>query len=112
MVAQSSIYSATPNADGNTAANLTSAKTYTLEFEITEAGNHIISFVNNGSGFDEFLLLECRLNTYIPDGIDVARQTTTTPAIFDLTGIRQQTMHRGLNIIRTADGQVRKVLVK
>ena len=112
VVAQSSIYSATPNADGNTAANLTSAKTYTLEFEITEAGNHIISFVNNGSGFDEFLLLECRLNTYIPDGIDVARQTTTTPAIFDLTGIRQQTIHRGLNIIRTADGQVRKVLVK
>ena len=109
---QSSIHSATPKADGNTSANLTSAKTYTLEFQITEAGNYIINFMNNGSGFDEFLLLECRLNTYIPDGIEVARATQGTPALFDLTGVQQKHLRRGVNVVRTSDGRVHKVVVK
>lgn len=109
---QSGIHSATPNADGNTSANLTSAKTYTLEFQVTEAGNYIINFMNNGSGFDEFLLLECRLNTYIPDGIEVARATQGTPALFDLTGVQQKHLRRGVNVVRTSDGRVHKVVVK
>lgn len=112
VVDSSSAYSATPNANGNNAANLTAAKTYELDFDITEEGNYVISFINNGSGFDEFLLLECRLNTRVPDGLDMVHEQSFSPSIFDLTGIRQRSLHRGLNIIVTSDGTVHKVIVK
>ena len=68
VVATSSAYSATPNANGNNSASLSAAKTYELEFDIAEEDNYIISFLNNGTGFDEFLLLDCRLNSKLPPG--------------------------------------------
>ena len=111
VVATSSAYSATPNADGNTAANLTAAKTYTLEFDIAKEGNYIISFVNNGSGFDEFLLLDCRLNSTTPVGIvDIAQRKSVS--IYSLSGMSLTALRRGVNIVVTKDGKTRKLLVK
>lgn len=52
----------TPNANGNNGADLSAAKTRTLEFEVAKTGNYVISFKNNGTGFSEFLLMSCRLN--------------------------------------------------
>ena len=48
VIASSETLTATPNANGNTSANLTSAVLHELNFEVTKAGNHIISFTNNG----------------------------------------------------------------
>ncbi len=113
VVATSSTYTATPNADGNTAANLTSAKLYELEFSVTESGNYVIRFQNAGGGFEEFLLLECRINTD-PSAIqDIILDESVRPAgIYDINGVRYETLQRGLNIIVTTDGKVRKFMMK
>lgn len=117
IIAQSPVYSATPNVNGNTAANITSAKTYELPFEITTEGDYVISFVNNGTGFDEFLLLECRVNSVLIDGIFAERindgqQAIDNGTIFNTLGLRQPSLRRGLNIVVTPDGKARKILVK
>ncbi|MBQ8051169.1 MAG: glycosyl hydrolase family 98 [Bacteroidaceae bacterium] len=111
-VAQSGVCSATPNANGSTTANLTSARTYELEFDIAQAGNYVIRLANNGSGFDEFLLLDCRLNTAVPTSVSQIPLESTPTAVYDLSGRRRPAIGKGLNIVRTADGQVRKVLTR
>lgn len=115
VVVKSSAYSATPNANGDNTANLTSAKKYVMEFEITEAGNYIISFINNGSGYDEFLLLECRINKDITDDvrdIDMADNAGRAMSIYNLSGIPQTSLKRGMNIVVTPDGKSHKIIVK
>ncbi len=71
-VLETTSYTATPNANGNTGASLRAAKVNTVDFNIGKAGNYIVRFVNLDAvgGFDEFLLLECKVNTAeSPDGI-------------------------------------------
>ena len=112
VITTSSVLNATPNANGNTGANLSSAKLYEQEFSISEAGNYVIRFQNNASGFDEFLLLECRINSK-PSAIeDVLSTPSSVKAIYDVNGIRRESLQRGLNIIHTEDGKVRKFFMK
>ena len=111
-VVTSSVLTATPNAEGNTSADLTSAKLYELPFDITEAGYYVIRFQNNGTGFDEFLLLECRINGK-PNSIqDILPASTTIKAIYDINGVRHESLQKGLNIVVTTDGKVRKFMIK
>ncbi len=111
VVATTEVLTATPNANGNTAANLASATLYELPFEVTQKGNHVISFLNNGTGFDEFLLLECRVNMTGATGIHEQEFTSTLPAgIYSMQGVRRETLQRGINIVVTPDGKTRKVL--
>ena len=118
VIAQSATYTATPDANGNTTANLSSAKTYELPFSITTAGNYTVRFVNMTSGgtFQEFLLLECRINTVYkeePNAINALdAQSNSIAGIYSLTGVRLNALQKGVNIIRDADGKTRKVLVK
>ena len=119
-IAESSLLSATPNAGGNNSANLSSAKVNELEFSVATAGNYIIRFANNGTGFSEFLLLECRLNDITPVGVEDLRMrndewlstNTRSSSIYTVDGRRRATVSRGLNIVRTADGRTHKVMVK
>ena len=55
-VKSSAALTASPNADGNGAANLSSAANHTLEFNIEQEGNYVISFTDqtNAGGFHEF----------------------------------------------------------
>ncbi len=64
-VAVSDVFTAAPNANGSTSANMSSAESRTLTFGISRAGKYVISFTDatNGGGLHEFLLLECRLKT-------------------------------------------------
>ena len=115
-IAQVRTASAVPNVNGNNAGTVTSAKEQTLEFDVTEAANYVISFQNLDavSGYDEFLLLKCQLNS-VPDltGIMATRyDANVRPAIFNLQGIEQPTLRRGVNIVRMVDGSTRKVLVR
>ena len=112
VIETTDVLSAQPNANGNNAANLTAAQLHELPFEITQKGNYIISFVNNGTGFDEFLLLECRINTTGESGItEQPTFATTQPAgIYSIQGVRRDKLHPGINIIVTPDGRSRKVI--
>jgi len=116
IVATANNLSATPNANGSSSANLSTAKQQSLEFEVAAAGKYVISFQNLDaiSGFDEFLLIECQLNR-LPDltGVDSQLATSNSQlSIFNLQGIRQPTLHRGVNVVRMRDGSVRKVVIK
>jgi len=112
VVATSTVHSATPNANGSTSANLSAASLHELAFDITEAGNYVIRFQNNGSGYDEFLLLECRINGK-PNSIEEVLNTPSVPkAIYDIHGVRHETLQRGLNIVMMQDGTVRKLMIK
>ncbi|MBR6275399.1 MAG: glycosyl hydrolase family 98 [Prevotella sp.] len=113
VLATSDTYTATPNANGNTGANLTSAQNHELPFTVTKAGNYIIRFTNESksSSFDEFLLLECSVKSVATTGgIRLTNAEGQSTVIYDLSGTRQQSLQRGINIIRTADGKTRKVV--
>ena len=43
---------------------------------------------------------------------DVQPEVSLPAGIYSVNGVRQQTTRRGLNIIVTSDGRVRKVFVK
>ena len=117
-VAQSETYTASPNANGNTTANLTSAVQRELPVTITEPGNYVVSFTNQSrsAGFDEYLLLECRLNSVLHDGIAQPALADAAPSAWDLQGRRlsasQAATQRGVVIMRSADGTVHKVIRK
>ncbi|MBR5655204.1 MAG: glycosyl hydrolase family 98 [Prevotella sp.] len=114
VVAESQVSTATPNADGNSSANLTTAKEYVLPFEIVQSDKYVISFVNNGTGFDEYLLLECQVNTDLSAGITTvaSSEPTSRVAIYSASGVRRQSLERGLNIVIGSDGVTRKVFLK
>ena len=116
-IAESPVYTATPNANGNSSANLSSAKTYELAFDVSEKGKHVICFSNNGTGFDEFLLLECRINTVIPEGIvqavnDSMDDDLSQAKIYNTNGVQLPSLQKGMNIIAYPSGKIRKVIIK
>ncbi len=111
-VATSAVHTAAPNANGSTSADLSSAQLHELAFDITEAGNYVIRFQNNGSGYDEFLLLECRINGK-PDGVETLMDDSSeVKAVYDIHGVRLQSMQPGLNIVVMKNGTVRKLMIK
>ena len=71
-IVSSAATTATPNANGSTSASVTSAKLYELPFTVTTAGRYVISFQNQDAlgGFDEFLLLECKVKEVEPEFIE------------------------------------------
>lgn len=116
VVAESTTYTATPNANGSKSANVTAAQKGELDFTVTQAGNYIIRFedVSTFDGYHEFLLLDCVVSSVkTPTGINiVSADGTHSTTIYGIGGEQRQTLQRGLNIIRTADGKTRKVMVK
>ena len=113
IVATTSSYTAAPNANGVSSANVSSAQTYSLDFTINNAGKYVISFKSAG-GFSEYLLLACQLKkTGEVDGISsLAAGQHDGQTVYSLDGTRRPAISRGLNIVRSADGKTRKVMVK
>lgn len=114
VVAESISYLALPNADGNTSANIASARKYELEFYIAETGRYVIKFTNLDAvnGFDEFLLAECWINTIdTPVGIESVASHDARNAnpdnIYNVWGQRTTASAPGLYIIGG-----KKVLIK
>jgi hypothetical protein len=64
-IATSAVQTASPNANGSSSANVSTAKSNELKFTVTTAGNYVISFsdATTTGGYHEFLLLECKLNS-------------------------------------------------
>ena len=112
-VASSAVFTASPNANGSQSATVSSAQNRELTFDIAERGNYVISFTDQttSGGYHEFLLLECYLNITVPSGIKVTDTTGQESfTIYDASGRQRNGMGSGLNIIRTADGQTRKIM--
>lgn len=119
VLAESDTHRATPNANGSETANLKTARTFELEFEVPSTGNYIIRFQNAGAmggSYEEFLLLMCKVNIVKgsdADGIvDASGEEPKVKAIYDLQGVRTGSLHKGLNIVVMSDGTTRKVYVK
>ena len=114
-VATSQVFTAAPNAAGNTSANVSSAVSRTLEFTIATKGNYVIRFSDETTvgGYHEFLLLDCRLNSKVPVGIVPATSVRHLPVgIYAPDGRQLRTLGRGLNIVVGDDGVSRKVMAK
>ena len=88
-IATSAATTATPNANGSTAASVTSAKLFELPFTVTTAGRYVISFQNQDAigGFDEFLLLECSLKEVEPEFIEGDVNVDGTVDVADISAI-------------------------
>ena len=114
VLASDGPYLAAPNVNGSATGDVASATVRQLEFTVTETGNYVISFVNNNTDFSEFLLLDCRLNTVGGSaGIGSVRMDVPQQeSIHSLMGVKRSSLQRGLNIVRTADGKTRKIIVK
>ena len=113
-LATSAALTAAPNANGSTSANLASAKTQELEFTVTQKGKYVVSFKAAGTGYQEYLLLDCRVSM-VDDGtgielVNMANGEST--AIYDLNGRRADSSAKGVLILRSADGKTRKILKK
>lgn len=114
IASTSSWITAAPNADGKNTANLSSATPRTLDFTVTQAGNYVIQFsCYDQGGYQEYLLLECRVNITGTTGIRLVNASNGQhPVIYDATGRQRNGMQRGLNIVRSADGTTRKIWKK
>ena len=64
-IATSAVLTASPNANGVSSANLSSARENQLKFTVKEAGDYVVTFsdATTTGGYHEFLLLECRVNS-------------------------------------------------
>jgi len=113
-IATSEVLTATPNANGNQAANLSSAKINTLSFTVSKQGNYVIKFTDetSGSGMHEFLLLECRVSPATTTGINGITSVNATEGLYDLNGRRVDNDAKGVLILRSADGTTRKIIIK
>ena len=115
-IATSATYTASPNANGVSTANLSSSTRRELSFTVSKAGQYVISFTNetNGSGLEEYLLLECgvRKDTTLSTIQLVANDGSRTTVVYDMSGRQHSGLTRGVNIIRTPDGKTRKVFSK
>ncbi len=114
VVAESDIFDATPNADGNKSADLSSAETRELPFDISQAGNYIISFKNTSTfnaDYYEFLLMNCVITKReVPNSIKVVNEGTgNSYTIYGAGGEQRSAIKQGFNIIRTSDGRVKKI---
>jgi hypothetical protein len=113
-LATSAALTAAPNANGSTTANLASAKKQELEFTVTQKGKYVVSFKAAGTGYQEYLLLDCRVSM-VDDGtgielVNMANGKST--AIYDLNGRRADSSAKGVLILCSADGKTRKILKK
>ena len=115
-IAVSDIFTASPNANGSSSANVSTAEERALEFSISMAGNYVISFTNESrsNGYDEYLLLMCSLRLVgDPDAISlIYAEGTESTSIYGIGGERRPAISHGINIVRTADGKVKKVILR
>lgn len=117
ILSQETSYSvAKPNAGGSTSYNLSSAEAKELEFEVKKETSYVIKFVNNGTGFSEFLLLSCVLKS-VEDPSDVealfiGAEKSDVTEIYSIDGKKLPALQKGINIIRVNGCDIKKVYIK
>jgi hypothetical protein len=89
--------------------------TYRIRFKVdwnsVDAGGCVVSgnnILNNGGGiYDATLVVKD-----VTNGIDSINAEAANAELFTVDGVKISKLQKGLNIVRTADGKVKKVLVK
>ena len=117
IITEGETYTSSPNANGNTAATVRSAQLRELPFVITEAGNYLINFESMSGGYDEYLILECRINIDAQsDAIDIIANDANFHAIrteyFSLDGQRLSAPQRGIILRKQTDANGRTITQK
>lgn len=115
---ESQNFTASPNAEGNKSADLSSAIEREMTFTVTQEGDYIINFHTDGGEWGgEMLLLSCRVNKEVaPTSIDsITNSDGILPAgseIYDESGRRLTSLKRGINIIRKNGVEVKKLFIR
>lgn len=89
--------------------------TYRIRFKVdwnsVDAGGCVVSgnnILNNGGGiYDATLVVKD-----VPNGIDSINAEAANAELFTVDGVKICKLQKGLNIVRTADGKVKKVVIK
>ena len=87
-----------------------------VETGLTEAGNLTVGIRNldhidnDWTCFDSFKLYYC--GKTLPNAIQGIQSQSNGKAYYNLNGVRISAPHKGVNIVKTADGTVRKYIVK
>ena len=89
--------------------------TYRIRFKVdwnsVDAGGCVVSgnnILNNGGGiYDATLVVKD-----ITNGIDSINAEAANAELFTVDGVKVSKLQKGLNIVRTADGKVKKVVIK
>lgn len=89
--------------------------TYRIRFKVdwnsVDAGGCVVSgnnILNNGGGiYDATLMVKD-----VTDGIDSINAEAANAELFTVDGVKISKLQKGLNIVRTADGKVKKVVIK
>lgn len=89
--------------------------TYRIRFKVdwnsVDAGGCVVSgnnILNNGGGiYDATLVVK-----YVTNGIDSINAEAANAELFTVDGVKISKLQKGLNIVRTADGKVKKVVIK
>lgn len=89
--------------------------TYRIRFKVdwnsVDAGGCVIAtnnILNNGGGiYDATLVVKD-----VTDGIDSINAEAANAELFSVDGVKICKLQKGLNIVRTADGKVKKVVIK
>ena len=89
--------------------------TYRIRFKVdwnsVDAGGCVVSgnnILNNGGGiYDATLVVQD-----VTNGIDSINAEAANAELFTVDGVKISKLQKGLNIVRTADGKVKKVVIK
>lgn len=89
--------------------------TYRIRFKVdwnsVDAGGCVVSgnnILNNGGGiYDATLMVKD-----VTNGIDSINAEAANAELFTVDGVKISKLQKGLNIVRTADGKVKKVVIK
>lgn len=89
--------------------------TYRIRFKVdwnsVDAGGCVVAtnnILNNGGGiYDATLVVKD-----VPNGIDSINAEAANAELFTVDGVKISKLQKGLNIVRTADGKVKKVVIK
>ena len=89
--------------------------TYRIRFKVdwnsVDAGGCVVSgnnILNNGGGiYDATLMVKD-----VTNGIDSINAEAANAELFTVDGVKINKLQKGLNIVRTADGKVKKVVIK
>lgn len=89
--------------------------TYRIRFKVdwnsVDAGGCVVAtnnILNNGGGiYDATLVVKD-----VTDGIDSINAEAANAELFTVDGVKISKLQKGLNIVRTADGKVKKVVIK
>ena len=93
----------------------TTPGTYRIRFKVdwnsVDAGGCVVSgnnILNNGGGiYDATLVVKD-----VTNGIDSINAEAANAELFTVDGVKISKLQKGLNIVRTADGKVKKVVIK